>query len=65
MNPSHASTPPATSIPVLRIPRMKPTPMYSGVISPDTVAAGNTRLFMSLTHVGASAITPSTFCKIA
>ncbi len=65
MIPSQASTPPAHRRPALRTPRMYPIPMYSGVMSPATVAAGKMRLFALETHSGDSAITPRTFWRIA
>ena len=65
MIPSQARTPPATSTPAMRGPMMYPTPMYSGVMSANTVAAGKMRLTLLVTYRGVSAMTWKIFCNIA
>ena len=65
INPSHASTPPATRTPAIRGPMMYPTPRYSGVISPLTVAAGMYWFVALNANFGVSAMTWKIFWRIA
>gem|GEM_PF-7124887 len=65
INPSQASTPPATSTPAILGPMIYPTPIYSGVIAPLMVAAGNTFEVALVTYPGVSAMTFKICCKVA
>ena len=57
INPSQASTPPATSTPAIFGPIIYPTPKYSGVISAFKVALGKNLFVCLVTHAGVSEMT--------